>query len=174
MKKVVVFFTLFAPAMICFGQPAHETLKIMWPEEYKWKVGSNQDNSKTQLVEMVPGKETIDKWTIMGTMVTIRGLKNVSMDAAMNATFSQAQQNAIDPVLTLVERNDTAKNAWIIFKIEAAKFKNDNTPESQLFYVIQGESALYSNFVAIKQKTLSKEFVDKWAKIFESSQLVDQ
>lgn len=174
MKKIIFFTTFFVLTITSFGQSTIENLKIVWPEEYKWKVGSNQEDQTQQLIELIPGEETIDKWTIIGTMMSIKGVKNVPMDIAMNTMFDQAKQNAIKPTLTLIERNDTAKNAWIIFKIEAPKFKNSKNPESQLYYIIQGQSSLYSNFVAVKEKTLSEEFVDKWTKVFKNSELVYQ
>ena len=174
MKKNIFFITFFFLTITSFGQSTTENLKIVWPEEYKWKVGSNQEDQAQQMIELIPGNETVDKWTIIGTMMSIKGAKNIPMDIAMNTMFDQAKQNAIKPTLTLIERNDTARNAWIIFKIEAPKFKNDKNPESQLYYIIQGQSSLYSNFVAIKEKTLSKAFIEKWAKIFKSSELVYQ
>lgn len=174
MKKIIFFATFLTLTTISFGQSTIENLKIIWPEEYKWKVGSNQEDKTQQMIELIPGNETIEKWTIIGTMLSIKGVKNVPMDVAMNLMFDQAKQNAIKPTLSLVERNDTTKNAWIIFKIETSKFKNDPNPESQLYYIIQGNTSLYSNFVAIKEKNLSKEFVDKWTKIFKNSELVYQ
>jgi hypothetical protein len=163
---VVTLFT-----SISFAQ-SPESLKIFWPEEYKWKIGSNQENDQQRFTELIPGNETISKWTIIATMVSIKGVKNVPMDVAMNLMFEQAKQNAINPTLTQIERNDSAKNAWIIFKIEVPEFKNDKNPESQLYYIIQGDASLYSNFVAIKEKSLTTDFVDKWTKIFKSSRLV--
>ena len=174
MKRYFLFSYIFLTTLLSFGQTKIESLKITMPEEYKWKVGSHQEDSKQQMVELIPGKEKIDNWTIIGTMLSLKGVTNVPMDVAMNLMFDQAKENAIKPILTLVERNDTTKHSWIIFKIEVAKFKNDNNPESQLYYIIQGETALYSNFVAIKDKTLSKEFVDKWTKVFKASELVYQ
>jgi hypothetical protein len=174
MKKVILFATFIALTTISFGQNTIENLKIVWPEEYKWKIGSNQEDQTQQMIELIPGNETIDKWTIIGTMMSIKDAKNVPMDVAMNTMFEQAKQNAIKPILTLIERNDTAKNAWIIFKIEAPKFKDDPKPESQLYYIIQGNTSLYSNFVALKEKMLSKDFVSKWTKIFKSSELIYQ
>ena len=170
-RQLLFLLTLIILTIPSFGQ-TQENLKITWPEEYKWKIGSNQEDDTQQMLELIPGNESVDKWTIIGTMLSIKGVKGVPMDVAMNLMFDQAKQNAINAKLTLIERNDTAKNAWIIFKIESPRFKNDKNPESQLYYIIQGNSSLYSNFVAIKEKTLSKEFIDKWTKIFKSSELV--
>ena len=172
-KKLLILTAFITLTISAFGQ-TQENLKIIWPEDYKWKIGSNQENDNQHMMELIPGNETIDRWTIIGTMLSIKGVKDVPMDVAMNLMFDQAKQNAIKPTLTMIERNDTAKNAWIIFKIEAPRFKNDKNPESQLYFIIQGTSSLYSNFVAIKEKTLSKDFIDKWAKVFKSSELVYQ
>ena len=174
MNKIILFAAFFALATTTFGQGAIENLKIIWPEEYKWKVGSDQENQTQHMIELIPGNETINKWTIIGTMMSFKRLKNIPMDVAMNTMFDQAKENAIKPTLTLIERDDTAKNAWIIFKIEAQRFKNDKYPESQLYYIVQGQSSLYSNFVAIKEKTLPKDFVEKWTKVFKSSEFVYQ
>jgi len=171
MKRIILLPIITLFTALAFAQ-SRESLKIVWPEEYKWKIGSNQENDQQHMVEMIPGNETISKWTIIATTVLIKGVKNVPMDVAMNLMFDQAKQNAINPTLTQIERNDTAKNAWIIFKIETPEFKDDKTPESQLYYIIQGNASLYSNFVAIKEKSLPKDFVDKWTKIFKSSQLI--
>jgi len=162
---------------VTFGVRAQEKIEnlvITWPEEYKWQIGSNQEDGKMHMMELVPGNETVDKWTIIGTMISIKGVKGVSMDAIMKLMYEQAKENAPKATVTLVEKDENAKNQWIIFKIEAPRFKDDKTPESQLYYVIQGESSLYTNFVAIKEKTLSPEFVTKWTAVFKASQLVYQ
>jgi hypothetical protein len=158
----------------CSIAQGRENLKIVWPEEYKWKVGSSQENESIHMLELIPGDEKIEKWSIMGTMMSIKGAKNVPMDKAMNLMYDQARQNAPDATVTLIEKNEEDKNPWIIFKIEAPRFKNDKRPESQLYYVIQGQSSLYSNFVALKEKKLSDDFVNKWKEIFKSSELVYQ
>lgn len=147
---------------------------IVWPEEYKWKIGSNQEDANIHMMELIPGAETLEQWSIMGTMMSVKGAKGVPVDKVMNVMYQQTRQNAPDAVLTLIEKNDTGKNHWILFKIEAPRFTNDVKPESQLYYVIQGESSLYSNFVAIKEATLSDEFSSKWVQIFKASKFVYQ
>lgn len=149
-------------------------LIVPWPET--WKIGSEQKNHTMKMVELIPNNETIDKWTIIGTTqtyTTFKGLGNSSIESVMNTTFNEAKKNAINPTLTLIDKKEDGKNPWILFKIEAAGFKNDNTPESQLYYVVVGDNTLYSNFVAIKVATLSKEFLTHWTNIFKLSQFVN-
>ena len=62
---------------------------------------------------------------------------------------------------------------WIIFKIETPKFKTDDKgPESQLWYIVQGETSLYTNFRAIKEKEISKDLETKWVKFFKKGKIV--
>lgn len=156
-----------------FGQKK-ETLKILWPEEYKWKVGSNQEDESVHMLELIPGNETVEKWTIIGTMTAIKGVKDLPMDKAMALMYDQAKLGSAEAKLTLIEKDVTSKHPWIIFKIEAPHFTNDPTPESQLYYMIQGDVSLYSNFVAIKQASLDDAFVKKWTAIFKASEFVAQ
>lgn len=173
MKKVFLQAALMTLVTLgALGQEKIENLKIIWPEEYKWKIGSNQEDASVHMIELIPGNEEIDKWTIMGTMMSIKGAKNIPMDNFMKLIFDQAKQNASKAKATLIEKEEGDKNHWIIFKIESPRFNNDESPESQLYYVIQGESSLYSNFVAVKEAVLSDKFVEKWKEVFKKSELV--
>ncbi len=163
-----IFFTLSARSQ------SEEQLKIAWPEEYHWKVGSDQETNSHHLIELIPENESLNEWSIIGTMFSFKDVKHAPVEAIMNLLFEQTKKTAVRPTLTVIEKNDTAKNAWIIFKIESPKFKKDKTPESQLYYLLQGNTSLYSNFVAIKEKTLSDDFVAKWSKIFRNSELIYQ
>jgi hypothetical protein len=173
MRLTYLIIAFIGSTSFVFGQEQtkKESLRIFWPEEYNWKIGSNQENAKQQMIELISKNETIGKWTIIGTMISMKGRTGVSMDVAMNLMFDQAKKTS-DPTLTMVERNDTTRNPWIIFKIETPNFKDNANPESQLFYIVQGDSSLYLNFVAIKKKSLSSEFVEKWKRVFEASKLV--
>jgi len=169
-KLLLSFFILFSIPFLSFGQK--ESLKIHWPEEYNWKIGSNQEDESVHMLELIPEKETLHKWSIMGNMLSIKGVKDVPMDVVMNMMYQQAKENAPKAILTLIEKNEEGDNHWVLFKLEAPNFKNDKKPESQLYYVVQGEQALYTNFVAIKNKNISDDFVKKWTEIFKKSEFV--
>ncbi|GAB3927795.1 hypothetical protein [Mucilaginibacter myungsuensis] len=152
------------------AQPKNETLKIFWPEEYKWKIGSNQQSGTQQLVEIVPGNETINNWSIIGSMLVMKGVQMPITDAP-NKLYLQTQKRAMNPKLTVLEQNTTMGYKWVLFKIESPSFVGNPKPESQLYYVVQGKSALFVNFVAIKQKQLPVAFLSKWSGIFKRSLL---
>ena len=90
MKHLLTLLSILITYSSSNGQ-GQENLKIVWPEEYKWKIGSNQENETMHMMELIPGKEKIEKWTILGTMISIKGATNVPMDKAMNMMYDQAK-----------------------------------------------------------------------------------
>jgi hypothetical protein len=100
----------YAICFLCFHSFAQkkETLKIVWPEEYKWKIGSNQENETVHMMELIPGNETVEKWTIIGTMMSYKGAQAFPVDKAMNLMFDQTKQSAPDAKLTMVEKDEVA------------------------------------------------------------------
>ncbi len=171
LSTVTLFIALISPS-IGLSQPERESLVIVWPEEYQWKVGSNQETDAVHFLEVVPGKESIEHWTMLGTMMSFKNTK-VPMTGKIIELYRQASlKESPEAKLTVIERNDTTQNIWTIFKVETPSFPNDPKPESQLYYAIQGKSTLYVNFIAIKEKVLSEEFVTHWTKVFKASKFV--
>ncbi|MDI9310153.1 MAG: hypothetical protein QM535_08055 [Limnohabitans sp.] len=175
MKTKILYVVLFCSfSFSVFSQGKIENLKVNWPEEFKWKVANNQEDEKVHFVELIPEKESLDKWTIIGTMMSLKGVKNLSMDVAVNLYYEQTKKEAPDAKLTIIEKNENSNHKWVLFKIEVEKYVDDPNPESQVYYIIQGDSSLYVNLVGIKQKTISKAFEEKWSKVFKSSELIYQ
>ncbi len=154
------------------SQPKIENLKIVWPEEYKWKVGSNQETEAEHFLEIIPGNESIEKWTMLGTMMSIKNIKISMTDQVIEMYRQTSLKESPKAKLTVIEKSDTEKNIWTIFKVETPSFPNDPKPESQLYYAVQGEATLYVNFIAVREKQLSEKFIAKWIKVFKASELV--
>jgi len=123
------------------------------------------------MLELIPGNETLTNWTMIGTMTVMKGVKNMDMSGAMKMIFDKTKSRAPKAKLVTIERGGTATNPWIMFKIESPSFTNSNIPESQMYYVIQGNQSLYTNFIAVKKDMLGPLFVETWAKIFKKSKL---
>ncbi len=151
-----------------------ESLMLDWPDAEKWKVGSNQQKDKMIVVELIHENETLENWTEFGYMNSVIGLKNIDLEKAMNITFEQAKKTASKSKLTFIEKDLDAEYPWIIFKIESPSFANDKTPESQVWYIIQGKTALYSNFRAIKKATIPEETTKKWLNFFKTGKVVNR
>lgn len=155
-------------------QQVGESLMLYWPDNENWKVGDDQENSVQHVLDFIHSNETINKWTELGNMSSIKGVKDVPVDKAMNLMFEQTKQNAPKAKLTFIEKDEKAEYPWIIFSIESPNFKNDKTPESQLWYIVQGKQALYTNFRAVKQATIPTDLKDKWIKFFKGGKIVNK
>jgi len=154
-------------------QQSGESLSLHWPESENWKVESKQETDQMDMLELLRNDETFDNWTEIGTMMSIKGAINIPLDTAMNMMFTQIKEGGINPKLTFIEKDETCEYPWILFKIETPKFKgDDNRPESQLWYIVQGKTSLYTNFRAIKEKTISKELETKWVEFFKTGKVV--
>ena len=176
MKRLTFLTAFIALTTASFGQTQtkDENLKIVWCEEYKWKVASNQEDKTTHFLEIVPEKDKIEKWTMLGTMMSLKNTKITKTEQVVEMYRQSSLKESPKAKLTVLESNDTTKNIWVLFKIETPSFPNDPKPESQLYYAIQGEVTLYVNFIALKKKTLSNDFIAKWTKVFKESELVYQ
>lgn len=92
----------------------------------------------------------------------------------MELMYEQSKLQAPKATLTFIEKDEKAEYPWIIFTIESPGFINDKTPESQLWYIVQGKQALYTNFRALKQATISPELKEKWTKFFKTGKIVNK
>ena len=155
MKKAGFVFVLLCFQML-FGQEK-EVLKIEWPEEYKMKKALDIEDEKTRFVVFVSENETMDNWTILGSLVSYKKTKAPNVDIIIKSyeeTFLKEEPSA---KLTILEKNNRAKNIWALFKIEAPSISKKSNLEAQLVYVIQGEDDIHNVFVMIKEKnTFSK------------------
>jgi hypothetical protein len=173
----LIFLTVLAVfAVTAFGQSRgrQENLKVVWCEEYKWKLASNQEDATTHLMEIVPGGEDLKKWTLLGTMMSLKNTRIRETEQVIEMYRQSSLKESPKAKLTVLERSDAGRNIWVLFKIETPDFPNDPRPESQLYYAIQGDETLYISSVAQKEKRLSDEFLAKWAKVFKESELVYQ
>ncbi len=155
-------------------QQSGESLLLDWPENENWKVGSSQENKEMAMLELIHTNETLENWTEIGTMMSIKGAKNIPMDKAMNLMFEQSKQNSPNAKLTFIEKDESVEYPWIIFTIESPQFKNDKTPESQLWYIVQGKTSLYTSFRAVKQATIPDDLKVKWIGFFKTGKIVNK
>ena len=169
MKKLI-FLCLVLFSGMFFGQERRQNLKILWPEEYQWKIISNNESDTEHTIELIPGKEEPDKWTMLGMMSSFKNTIVPNVDIIIKIYEEATLKESPLAKLTILEKSKEGEGIWVLFKVETPSFPNDPKPESQLWYVIQGEKTLHSMFIAKKEKTLSKEFIKKWSKVFKSGE----
>jgi tetratricopeptide (TPR) repeat protein len=151
-----------------------ESFSLHWPESENWKIGSNQENDKMTMIEFIHSNETFENWTEIGTSTAYKNSTNVPCDVVMNITFENLKKDSPKAKLTVIEKDEKAEFPWILFTIECPNFIDDNKPESQLWYIIQGKTSLYTNFRAVKKATIPTELKEKWIPFFKSGKMVYQ
>ncbi|MBI3258548.1 MAG: tetratricopeptide repeat protein [Ignavibacteriae bacterium] len=153
-------------------QQRGESLMLHWPEKENWKVADEVNNKDIQVLRLVQANETLDNWTEIGTMFSIKGIINSNLDSAMNMMYEEAQAKAGATTLTFIEKDEKTKFPWILFTIEPSASTKDKNAESQLWFIIQGKDALYCNYRAVKSPKLSKQLKDKWIRFFKSAKIL--
>ncbi len=155
-------------------QQLGESLMLHWPEEENWKLGSSQEDGNIAMLELIHADETLENWTEIGSMLSIKGATNVPMDKAMNMMFDQSKEGSPKAKLTFIEKDESVEYPWIIFTIENVGSKKEKNVESQLWYIVQGKTALYTNFRAVKESALTSDIKDKWMKFFKTGEVVNK
>jgi len=188
-KKVALLLILSFNISTVIGQLGKDNFYISWPTEYSWKKydlnthielpSPNEDSFRYWSLgsdkviggfELIPKNETLNNWTIKGTM-----LRRVTYDR--KAIYSDANINLVAKGIFAVEKKtspnakfvvlDQISEREVLFKIENLQYKDTPSPQSKLYYILLGTHP-YIASVAIKESHLSNDFTAKWTKIFKS------
>lgn len=163
------FLLAFSLLLSLYSYSQVEVLGIHWPDEYHWKVAEQAEDETQEIMVLIPGDESMEKWTIQGNMISMKGIHLDDLNVFYDVIIDQIKKEAIKPKVSIVEKNLSVKNPYILFKLEAKKYKSDPNPESSLFYLIQGDTSVFLNVVSIHESKLSKTFLNTWKSIFLSS-----
>lgn len=164
MKKLIAFCLLIIGTFSLFAQ---ESIEVEWPS--KWKVLTDQETDQLHQWEYIPKKENGDNWTVLGTVMKVKGVPNVSMDVAKNLLTEQVSAKTSNAKITELDRKEQSVNPWILLQVDNSGWEG---PESQLYFITQGSEGLYMVFVAQKTRKLKKDFVEEWSSILKRSKLV--
>lgn len=169
--------TLLAAVLVLISTGASaqgfiETLRVVWPAEYKWKIDSQSDHDGVLVTKLIPEGETDTTWTSQGTLITLQGVTGVSLEQEMLGVESRAKQVSADSKRTVIAKDTASPTRWILFKVEMPKTANDPRPESKLVYLIQGAQSYFALIVAVKEASLSDAFLARWIPIVKSSTLL--
>jgi hypothetical protein len=169
MKKA--FFTIFfvcSASISVLSQGKTEFIHIGWPEEYHWKVIQKNEDDEKLTSFIIPGKETPTTASILGSLTAYKGAKYSGLADIISNYRSRIDTGSM---LTVVEKDSTGPNPWVIFKVETPANSKYPEPESDLYYVVQGKFALYENYVAVKKPSLGPDFVKEWVAVFKTAEV---
>lgn len=165
---LVLLFMFFS-----FWLGAQEGLRINWPDEYQWKVITRLNNEEVSLLEIIPGDETDSTWTLLGQMLVVKGVVKAKITLAMEVVMESILEETPDAYATVIQSDSSGLYPWILFKVENIHLPGRIGTMSKLYYIKQGQTALFVNFVAIKEKKITDKAVSRWGDVFLSSEIID-
>jgi len=171
MKIIKLLLPLCVGYILANGQEKVEQLQIEWPREYEWQIVSQQDDSAQMSTIIIPGYENTNNATIMGTMRVMKAVRLSNTNEMLAHYRSHLDSGS---VLTVLDKLEKGSHHWVLFKVETPVTSKYPIAESDLYIVIQGDYGLYENYVAIKESSLSKDFIRKWAKVLKSGKFISQ
>ena len=88
---------------------AKESFSLDWPDSENWKVGSSQENEQMVIVELVRGRETVEKWTELGTMTSYKGVKGKNVENMRDQFYSLTKRSCMEAKLTTLSKDLDSK-----------------------------------------------------------------
>jgi hypothetical protein len=138
LSAVMLSVAAGSPALGAFED---ENILAGMPDSYK--VGANQSNGRTTLLEFIPEGETVQDWTTMITVIVQRDnddAKAADFASNMAAAWGQGCPGAkAGPLVDDV----TNGYAYVIWQYECPLNGQTGKPETMMMKVIPGRDALY-------------------------------
>lgn len=166
-KKAEEYLLKFCPDQI----DKKEIFALDWPDEENWRVADNRSKDGINTMDLLKGDETFENWTELGNMQSLIGIRNFDLENAKDFLLTESKKNCENPILTFLEKDLEAEYPWIMFTIDCAEYKNDDNPESQLWFLIQGKTSFYMCFRAMKKASIDDESIDKLSKFFKAGRI---
>ncbi len=151
-----------------------ESLVLDWPIEEHWTVSERISENGQNIFFLTRNGETGANWTELGSMSSIEGIHGVDLEAEMNDLYKIEKKDSHKTKLTFIEKGITGKHPWIIFSIEGKYDAQYKYHESSVWYVIQGDTALYTCFLAMKKEKQDKDRKESWIKFFKAGEMISE
>lgn len=148
---------------------------LTWPTEEGWKMQSSMEDSTFRLIEFLKEHENPDNWTEYGAMLTLRGFDaGTTLKDFSTSIKSEFAARAPKATMRIISQQEKGPNPWMIIALEAPMTTNHKKPESQLWHLVMGQSTIYGNFRAIKQKKLTKRHISEWTTFFKTGKIIEK
>jgi tetratricopeptide (TPR) repeat protein len=166
-KKAEDYLLKFCPDQV----DKMEIFALDWPDEENWRVADNRSRDGVNTMDLLKGDETFENWTELGNMQSLIGIRNVDLEKGMDLLFIESKKTCENPILTFLEKDLKAEHPWIMFTIDCAEYKNDDNPESQLWFLIQGKTSFYMCFRAMREAKIDEENIARLSKFFKAGKV---
>lgn len=169
---VRIFFTLsfIFSQDIAFAQSKAEKLKVFWPEEYNWKIVAAKYERKITFEYLIPKKEKVKGWSILGIYVCVPNKPNYNVDTTIKEFLIDMKKNYGDSRVKILEQ-DSVKHSWALIQVEEMFDRATIRQISAIYYIRVGKYNYFEASIRIRGRDLPAGFSDKWAAIFKKSEM---
>lgn len=169
MLKQVFLVIIMLVSISVTAQSKREVLKINLPGDYKWKMTYNFEDSSKSFTQYLPESDEPANFTLACTIEVRKNIVMPDMELLIKSLSDVAIQESAKAKVTVIEKNTKEKNFWVIMKTETSDFPNDPKPESDLYYIYQGNQNVFVTYVSLREKQFSEAFLEKWIKAYKNS-----
>lgn len=149
-----------------------ESLILNW--ESNWKEQPPQENNQMKFVEYLRDNESFENWSELGTVITYKNVTGKDVESSAKALFNQTKQKCPQSKFTIIDVNMKIEYPWIIFSIESPVSGSYESPESQVWLYIQGNTSLYLANRAIKSDKITTEQKEEWTQFFKEAIVISK
>ncbi len=159
-----------------------ENICLDFDKDQNWCAGNREEGEKTRLVEYVKQGETVEKWTEMVTLITIKQAKNVPLDKWLPVA-RETQEAGCSKGFRFEDKGRTEIGGFpaAIFVVGCEKLaKNPDTdksvwgkPETSVHLDIAGNQNLYFVQKATRRSDLSEATIEEWISLLKTARICD-
>jgi tetratricopeptide (TPR) repeat protein len=146
-----------------------ETFSLDWTGYEDWKLGDKQKSEHSYVYDYIKEDEEIEHWTELINSNSTPLSQKIPMYYLINLMKEQVTSKSETSEFEVLEVDSLSENIWVIFTIENNTSPEFPTPESQLWYIIQGKKGVYLNFWTNRKDSISDEEIEEWSAFFKRS-----
>lgn len=118
-----------------FGQKK-EVLKIDLPKEYKWKVETKEENSKTDVVEAVPLQGGREDRSIVFIYTRFKNTELHDVEFLKNFFIAAFKEDVLKGKIMILGESKNGEREWVLYKVENVKYIEEESQSALLFYIL--------------------------------------
>lgn len=170
---MVALFLLAAGGVSAAEPKKQEGLSLDLPDEEGWKLADQQEDKGVHFMEITRGKETVDNWTELVTLISQPAGDSLDLQTAVNALLQGVLEKAPKAKYAVVDKDTKAKYPWVLLKVEASDYPGakGKEAESDLYYIVKGQYNLFIAIRAVHKPQLTKAQMDNWSADFRKSKV---
>lgn len=168
------FLILFCTAQLDsqLDQMPHEMYKLDWPAGEVWQLNTRDETEKVLRIEMVRTSSSPEYQADRIVMTSHKGMQKMDVENIMRALYQEALRTCYTARLTVIDKDLSTEFPWVIFGIECKVRDNGEPGECQIWQVVQGKFALYTNARSFHATPVSEETKQKTASFFKTGRIV--